>query len=58
MWFYDAQYFKRQPSFSWAGPSTGVPGLNVNGLSSANAAAVNVVPRWRSMMQTNEIVGN
>ena len=26
LWFYDAQYFKRQPTFSWAGPSTGAPG--------------------------------
>ena len=56
IWFYDAQYFKRQPGFSWAGPSTGAPGLNVQDLGSANAAAVNAVPRWRSLMQTSEIV--
>jgi len=56
IWFYDAQYFKRQPSFSWAGPSTGAPGINVSDVASANAAAVNAVPRWRSLMQTSEIV--
>ena len=57
IWFYDAQYFKRQPTFSWAGPSTGAPAINVQGVTSANAAAVNAVPRWRSVMQTSEIVG-
>ena len=57
LWFYDGQYFKRQPSFSWAGPSTGAPGVNVNDLSSANAAAVNAVPRWRSLAQVSEITG-
>ena len=57
LWFYDAQYFKRQPTFSWGGPSTGAAGVNVSDLGSANSAAVNAVPRWRSMMQTNEIVG-
>ncbi len=57
MWFYDGQYFKRQPTLSWAGPSTGAPGINVSDLTSANAAAINAVPRWRSMMQTSEIVG-
>ena len=56
IWFYDAQYFKRQPTFSWAGPSTGAPALNVYDLASANAAAINAVPRWRSLMQTSEIV--
>ncbi|RPH70145.1 MAG: hypothetical protein EHM78_12495 [Myxococcaceae bacterium] len=55
VWFYDGEYFKRQPSFSWAGPSTGAPGVNVNDLSSANAAAVNAVPRWRSVGQASEI---
>ncbi len=33
MWFYDAQYFKRQPTLSWAGPSTGAPGVNVSDLA-------------------------
>ena len=56
LWFYDAVYFKRQPSYSWAGPSTGAPGINVHDLSSANSAAVNAVPHWRSVMQTDEIV--
>src|SRR5262245_42491747 len=46
LWFYDAQYFKRQPTFSWAGPSTGAGSINVSDVASANAAAVNVVPRW------------
>ena len=55
LWFYDGEYFKRQPSFSWAGPGTGAPGVNVNDLGSANAAAVSAVPRWRSVMQTCEI---
>jgi hypothetical protein len=55
VWFYDGVYFKRQPSFSWAGPSTGAPGINVGDLSSANAAAVNAVPRWRSVGQASEI---
>jgi hypothetical protein len=39
LWFYDGEYFKRQPTFSWAGPSTGAPGINVGDLASANAAA-------------------
>src|SRR5262249_22175406 len=55
LWFYDGQYFKRQPSFSWAGPSTGAPAVNVGDLASANSAAINAVPRWRSVMQTSEI---
>jgi len=55
LWFYDGVYFKRQPSFSWAGPSTGAPGINVGDLGSANAAAVNAVPRWRSLGQASEI---
>jgi len=56
LWFYDAQYFKRQPTYFWEGPSTGAPAVNVHDLASANSAAVNAVPRWRSVMQTNEIV--
>ena len=55
LWFYDGQYFKRQPTFSWLGPSTGAGGINVFDVGSANAAAVSVVPRWRSVMQTSEI---
>jgi len=55
LWFYDGQYFKRQPTFSWTGPSTGAGGINVFDVGSANAAAVSVVPRWRSVMQTSEI---
>jgi hypothetical protein len=55
LWFYDGQYFKRQPSFSWAGPGTGAPGIDVSDLGSANAAAVSAVPRWRSVMQSCEI---
>jgi hypothetical protein len=56
IWFYDGQYFKRQPGFSWAGPSTGAGNINVGDVNSANSAASNVVPKWRSLMQTNEIV--
>src|SRR5262249_29166794 len=56
LWFYDGQYYKRQPAFSWAGPSTGAPAVNVSDLGSANAAARNAVSRWRSRMQTDEIV--
>ena len=57
IWFYDGQYFKRQPSADWEGPSTGAPGIgSVTDLSSANAAAQNAVPRWRSTMQATEIV--
>ena len=57
LWFFDGQYFKRQPSTDWNGPGTGA--LNLGGigdLASANTAAVNVVPNWRSTMQMNEIV--
>ncbi len=25
LWFYDGQYFKRQPTYGWSGPSTGAP---------------------------------
>jgi hypothetical protein len=55
LWFYDGQYFKRQPTFGWSGPSTGAQGINVSDQASANSAAQNVVPSWRSTMQTNEI---
>jgi hypothetical protein len=56
VWFYDAQYFKRQPTYGWSGPSTGAPSINAYDLASANAAAKNAVPYWRSRMQTSEIV--
>ena len=57
IWFYDGQYFKRQASYSWNGPSTGAPGLgSISDISSANTAAQNAVPQWRSTMQENEIV--
>ncbi len=55
LWFYDAQYFKRQPTFGWSGPSTGAPDIQVNDIPSANAAARNAVPQWRSTMQTDEV---
>ncbi|HYR13690.1 MAG TPA: Ig domain-containing protein, partial [Mycobacterium sp.] len=57
IWFYDGQYFKRQPGFTWNGPSTGAPGLpSISNITSANTAAQNAVPQWRSTMQENEIV--
>ena len=56
LWFYDGQYFKRQPTYGWSGPSTGAPAVNVSDLASANSAAQNAVPSWRSRMQTNEIL--
>src|SRR5262249_31652169 len=52
----DAQFFKRQPTYSWAGPSTGAGAINVSDLASANSTAINTVPRWRSVMQASEIV--
>jgi hypothetical protein len=56
IWFYDGQYFKRQPTYGWSGPSTGAPGIgNVVDLPSANSAAQNAVPSWRSTMQETEI---
>jgi len=56
IWFYDGQYFKRQPSYTWNGPSTGAPSLgNISDLNSANTAAKNAVPQWRSTMQETEI---
>src|SRR6185503_16820796 len=27
IWFYDGQYFKRQPTYTWNGPGTGAPGI-------------------------------
>jgi len=55
LWFYDGQYFKRQPTYGWSGPSTGAPAINVTDQASGNAAAQNAVPHWRSRMQANEI---
>jgi len=57
IWNYDAQYFKREPGFTWVGPGTGAPAFpSVTNLATANAAAQNVLPTWRSVSQTNEIV--
>lgn len=56
LWFYDGQYFKRQPGYTWNGPSTGAPGIgSVSDLSTANGAAQTAVPYWRSTMQATEI---
>src|SRR5688572_7368772 len=56
LFFYDGQYFKRQPSTDWNGPGTGALSLGgVGDLASANTAAVNAVPNWRSTMQMTEI---
>jgi len=56
IWFYDGVYFKRQPTYGWSGPSTGAPGVGgVTNLSTANTAAQNAVPQWRSTMQATEI---
>jgi hypothetical protein len=57
LWFYDGQYFKRQPGFSWNGPGTGAPDLgNIQDVASASTAAKNAVPQWRSTAQATEIV--
>ena len=57
IWFYDGEYFKRQPSFGWSGPSTGAPSLpSVTSLATAATTAQNVVPTWRSTMQAAEVV--
>ena len=56
IWFYDGQYFKRQPTFGWSGPSTGAPDIgNVTNLATANSAAQSAVPFWRSTVQETEI---
>ena len=56
IWFYDAEFFKRQPTYTWSGPATNAPSLgSVTNLSSANAAAQNAVPNWRSTVQETEI---
>jgi len=57
LWYYDGQYFKRQPTYDWNGPSTGAPNIpRVSDLPSANAAARTAVPLWRSTMQETEII--
>ena len=56
LWYYDGQYFKRQPTYDWNGPSTGAPQMpRVTDLPSANVAARTAVPWWRSTMQATEI---
>jgi hypothetical protein len=56
IWTYDGQYFKRAPTDSWAGPGTGASAFpNVSDIASANAAAQNVLPKWRSTQQETEI---
>lgn len=56
LWFYDSQYFKRQPAFSWGGPGTGAPAMGrVTDMPSANTNARNVGPQWRSTTQMNVI---
>lgn len=58
LFFFDSQFFKRQPNDSWQGPGTGAPAFTpVTSLASANTVARNIVPRWRSTSQETEIVG-
>jgi hypothetical protein len=56
IFFFDGVYFKRQPGYSWNGPSTGAPAINVSTFAGANTAAQSAVPLWRSTMQQTEIV--
>ena len=56
IFFFDGVYFKRQPGYSWNGPSTGAPAINVSNFAGANTAAQSAVPLWRSTMQQTEIV--
>ena len=57
LFFFDAQFFKRQPAYSWNGPGTGAPAFpGVSSLASASAAARTVVPQWRSTSQETEVV--
>lgn len=51
LWFYDARFFKRQPTRDWQGPGTGAQPIT----GDANTAADSAVPEWRSRMQTTEI---
>jgi len=55
IFFFDGIYFKRQPGYTWNGPSTGAPSINVSDFASAKTAAQNAVPQWRSTMQETEI---
>ena len=58
LWFYDGNYFKRQPTYDWCGPSTGAPygnGAVLTALRPANTAAQSDVPQWRSTVQETEI---
>jgi len=56
LWFYDGQYFKRQPTYDWNGPSTGAPAMgNVTDWPSANTVAKTIVPQWRSTSQETAI---
>jgi hypothetical protein len=56
LFFFDGVYFKRQPTYTWNGPSTSAPSINVSDFASANSAARTAVPSWRSTMQETEIV--
>jgi hypothetical protein len=56
LFFFDGVYFKRQPTYTWNGPSTSAPPINVSDFASANSAAATAVPSWRSTMQETEIV--
>ncbi len=56
LFFFDGVYFKRQPSYTWNGPSTSAPAITVSDFASANSAAATAVPTWRSTMQETEIV--
>ena len=57
LFFFDGQFFKRQPAYSWNGPGTGAPAFPaVTNFASANAAARTVVPQWRSTSQVTEVV--
>ena len=57
LFFFDGQYFKRQPTYSWNGPGTGAPRFPaVGNFTSANTAARTVVPQWRSTSQETEVV--
>ncbi|MBX4191246.1 MAG: hypothetical protein KW804_00375 [Candidatus Doudnabacteria bacterium] len=55
LWFFDGIYFKRQPTYSWNGPSTGAPNIDVTSFATAATTAQNAVPQWRSVGQETEI---
>lgn len=57
LFFFDGQFFKRQPAYGWNGPGTGAPAFpRVTNYAEANAAATDVVRHWRSTSQQTEIV--